>query len=46
VAGTLAVVVSLLGQVVSATPLVRAYRRATGALAGEGEQLELDGPLP
>ena len=46
-AGTLAVVpVSLLGQAASATPLVHRYRGATGAIAAEGEDLELDGPLP
>ena len=45
-AGTLTIVVSLLGQALSATPLVHRYRRATGAIAAEGEELELDGPLP
>ena len=45
-AGSLAITVSVLGQAVAAAGAVRAYRRATGAEVGEGEELELPGRLP
>ncbi|QYG95254.1 hypothetical protein HC251_24360 [Iamia sp. SCSIO 61187] len=46
VAGSLAVAASVLGHAITSMAAVRAYRRATGQEAPEGEHLELEGPLP
>lgn len=46
VAGSLAVAASVLGHALTSMAAVRAWRRVTGQEAPEGEQLELDGPLP
>jgi sodium/hydrogen antiporter len=45
-AGTLAVALSVLGQAASASPAVHRYRRRTGRVAAEGEELEVQGRLP
>jgi NhaP-type Na+/H+ or K+/H+ antiporter len=44
-AGTLAITVSVLGQALAASPLVRGYRKRTG-VEDPGEELELPGRLP
>lgn len=46
VAGSLAVTVSVVGQALSATAAVHAYRRRSGQEVSEGELLDLEGPLP
>lgn len=45
-AGSLAVTVSIVGQALSASPAVHGYRRRTGQVAPEGEELEIEGRLP
>ena len=45
-AGTLAVAVSVAANAATAPLTVLAYRRRTGQVAEEGEELTLDGPLP
>jgi sodium/hydrogen antiporter len=46
VAGSLAVVVSIVGQAMSSTHVVHAYRRFTRVEVPEGESLEVEGPPP
>ena len=45
-AGSLAVTVSVLGQALTSGFAVRGYRRATGIEVAEGEEVQLEGPLP
>lgn len=46
VAGSLAIAVSVLGQALTSTHVVHAYRRIVGVEVPEGESLEMEGPLP
>lgn len=45
-AGTLAITVSVLGHALTSAAVVRTYRRMAGSEVSEGDEVQVDGPLP